>query len=96
MKTLAADKVDDALLALPGWHRYGEFVARQVPAENGAQAGLITDVRKVVRDESRFHLMETPDLVIMYLGDAVAGGVTEDDIETAARIDTVIDGAAAI
>lgn len=92
METLATHEVDDALTALPAWHRFGEFVARQIPVERGSSEGLLEGVRKVVEDAGRFHVMESADGVLIYLGDPVTHGVTADDIETAARIDTVVDG----
>lgn len=92
MQTLAAHEIDDALTALPAWHRYGEFLARQIPVQRGSQEGLLEGVRKVVDDDARFNVMESPDGVLIYLGDTITHGVIPADIETAARIDTVVDG----
>jgi len=92
MDTLGTNDVDDALVALPAWHRFGEFLARRIPVERGASEGLLEGVRKVVHDDTRFHVMESDDDVLIYLGDPLTHGVIPDDIETAARIDTVVDG----
>jgi hypothetical protein len=92
METLAAHEIDDALTALPAWHRFGEFLARQIPVQHGSSEGLLEGVRKVVEDDTRFHVMESPDGVLIYLGDPTTHGVIPGDIETAARIDTVVDG----
>ncbi len=90
MTPLASEEVDTALEALPGWRRYGEFLAREVPVQRGAHEGLIAGLRNVVEDEARFNVIDTPDGVIVYLGNDT--GVLPSDIETAARLDTVLDG----
>jgi hypothetical protein len=92
MQGLSAPEIEDALTALPAWHRYGDFLARHIPVQRGAHEGLLEGVRKVVDDADRFHVMDAEDGVLIYLGDPQTHTVIPDDVETAARIDTVVDG----
>jgi hypothetical protein len=84
-------QIDDALAALPGWHREGSRVARQIPVPRDSRGGLEEGVRNVIEDESRLELNESDAGLTIVLGGG-SGGVRPADLEAAARIDTVLSG----
>ena len=91
MPDLTHDEIDDALSALPGWHRDGSRVARQVPVPRDSREGLEEGVRNVIEDASRVEMIESDAGLTIVLG-GNEGGTQPADIEAAARIDTVLSG----
>jgi hypothetical protein len=89
---LALDLVDQALAALPGWQRDGARLVRQIPVPRDSRDALQEGVRNVVEDDSRLALDDSgPEGLTISLG-GPSGGVRAADLETAARIDTVLSG----
>lgn len=91
-QALGPDQVDDALAALPGWRRRGSTLVRQIAVPPDSRAGLREGVRNVAGPQAdRLGFDDGDDglTVLLALG---AGEITADDIETAARIDTVLSG----
>src|SRR3954452_22149371 len=80
-------QIEEALAALPGWHREGYRVARQIPVPRDSRDALEQGVRNVIADPSRLELNESDAGLTIVLGGA-SGGVRPADIEAAARIDT--------
>jgi hypothetical protein len=88
---LGPEQVDDALVALPGWHRSGASLLRTVPVARDSREALAEGVRGVVTDDSRLRLESGEDGLTIVLGEG-PGDLCAADLETAARIDTVLSG----
>jgi hypothetical protein len=85
------DQVDEALAALPGWQRRGTTLVRDIRVPADSIAGLREGVRSVGGDPARLGFDESADGLTVLVG-AAPGDLTSADLETAARIDTVLSG----
>lgn len=89
---LRPEQVDEALAALPGWDRAGVVLVRKVPVPRDSRKALEEGVRNVVEDQSRLDLeVVDDDGLTIILGDGPSA-LRPTDLETAARIDTVLSG----
>lgn len=89
---LADEQVDQALAALPGWERSGVMLVRHIPVPRDSREALEEGIRNVVDDESRIQMQVVDDEVFtISLGDG-PNRLKPADLETAARIDTVLSG----
>lgn len=89
MRPISNATVDEALPGIPGWERRGDTLVRPVQVEEDSRDALREGIHAVT-DPSRCDLVELAD------GCAVvfepADGLTEEDIEAAARVDAVLSG----
>jgi pterin-4a-carbinolamine dehydratase len=87
---LSDHQIEEALVALPGWRHSGSALLRTVPVVRDSRDALAEGVRTVVPDQRQVRFDDGADGVTI----ALLGGpyLTADDIETAARIDTVLSG----
>jgi hypothetical protein len=89
LRHISNETVDEALPGIPGWERRGTTLLRFVEVEQDSRAPLREGIHAVT-DPERCDLVELPD------GCAVVfdppGGLTEEDVEAAARVDTVLSG----
>jgi hypothetical protein len=89
-QALSLDQVDEGLAALPGWDRRGNLLVRPVPVAPDSREALREGVRTVVPDQRRLRLEDDADGITIWLqGDPT---LSATDLETAARIDTVLSG----
>ncbi|HUR76218.1 MAG TPA: hypothetical protein VMZ00_18180 [Sporichthya sp.] len=88
---LRDDQVDDGLAALPGWERSGVVLTRRIPVPRDSRDALEEGVRNVVEDQSRLEVQIVDDEFTIILGNG-PGALLPADLETAARIDTVLSG----
>ena len=89
---LQDEQVDQALAALPGWERSGVMLVRHIPVPRDSREALEEGIRNVVEDESRIQMQVVDDEVFtISLGDG-PNRLKPADLETAARIDTVLSG----
>ncbi|MBA3741851.1 hypothetical protein [Sporichthya sp.] len=88
---LRDDQVDEGLAALPGWERAGVVLKRAIPVPRDSRDALEEGVRNVVEDESRLEVQIVDDEFTIILGNG-PGALVPADLETAARIDTVLSG----
>jgi hypothetical protein len=89
-QTLSNAQVDEGLAALPGWERRGTTLRRNVPVVRDSVQALREGVRNVVHDQGRMRMDDEGDgLAILLHGHP---DLTAADLETAARIDTVLSG----
>jgi hypothetical protein len=87
---LSHEQIDEGLAALPGWDRRGSALLRHVPVARDSREALREGVRTVTSDRDRLRLEDGRDgLTIALQGDP---DLTAADLETAARIDTVLSG----
>jgi 4a-hydroxytetrahydrobiopterin dehydratase len=91
-EVLSVDEVDDLVGSeLRGWSREGDTIVRAIESETFALAIRLVDAVAVVADELDHH----PDMDIRWttvtfrLSTHSAGGITDNDIELARRIDTL-------
>jgi hypothetical protein len=84
-------QIEEALAALPGWHRDGARVVRAVPVPRDSREALQEGVRNAVGDPSRVDFNESDAALTISLG-GPSGGVRPEDLEAAARIDGVLSG----
>ena len=85
--------VDNALDTLPDWRHAGEFLVRVVPV-NEANKGIVQQrVESVETDPERCSFTDTETGMMIYLGDVGGEGISQHDINTAAKIDSVLAGA---
>lgn len=89
--TLSVEQVEQALAALPGWAREGSDLVRRVPVPADSRDGLREGVLNVVDAESRLGFDDTADTLAIRVG-RDSRGLRPGDLETAARIDTVLSG----
>ncbi|GGP07311.1 4a-hydroxytetrahydrobiopterin dehydratase [Nonomuraea glycinis] len=91
---LTDNEIDTALVALEGWHRDGDTLRRDIPIIPANFDWL----SKAVLNEAKA-LDHHPDIerteqgIRFRLSTHSAGGVTAKDVELAAHIDQVVDGA---
>ncbi len=88
---LRDEQVDQGLAALPGWERMGVVLRRQVPVPSDSRDALEEGVRNVVEDQSRLEVQIVDDEFTIILGHG-PDPLIPADLETAARIDTVLSG----
>jgi hypothetical protein len=87
---LSDPQIEEALVALPGWRHSGSALLRTVPVASDSREALTEGVRTVVPDQRQVRFDDGADgVTIALLG---APHLTADEIETAARIDTVLSG----
>jgi 4a-hydroxytetrahydrobiopterin dehydratase len=92
-EVLATEEVDRRLGELDGWSREGDTLVRSVESETFALGIRLIDAVAVVADELDHH----PDIDIRWttatfrLSTHSAGGITENDLLLASRIDTLVD-----
>lgn len=91
-KVLSAQEVDDLVGSeLTDWSRDGDTIVRAIESETFALGIRLVDAVAVVADELDHH----PDMDIRWttvtfrLSTHSAGGITDNDIELARRIDTL-------
>lgn len=94
--TLSQDEVATALEALPGWEGTAEQLERVVPVQP-QDADTLEDAIQAVADEVDHHptLERTSEGLHVVLTSHDAGGVTERDVELAARLDRLFSGGVA-
>jgi 4a-hydroxytetrahydrobiopterin dehydratase len=90
---LSAEQVEAALKdKLPAWKREGDEIVRAVKADTFAGGIRLVDQVAVVADEMDHH----PDIDIRWtkitfrLSTHSAGGLTENDLNLAAKIDQIV------
>jgi hypothetical protein len=89
-QALSPAQVDEGLAALPGWNRRGSALLRHVPVARDSREALREGVRTVTTNADKLRLEDGSDgLTIALQGDPE---LTAADLETAARIDTVLSG----
>jgi hypothetical protein len=88
---LRDDQVDEGLAALPGWERAGVVLTRRIPVPRDSRDALEEGVRNVVEDPSRVEVQIVDDEFTIIIGHG-PGALVPADLETAARIDTVLSG----
>ena len=88
---LRDDQVDEGLAALPGWERAGVVLKRAVPVPRDSREALEEGVRNVAGDPSRLEVQIVDDEFTIIVGNG-PGALIPADLETAARIDTVLSG----
>jgi 4a-hydroxytetrahydrobiopterin dehydratase len=93
-EVLTPEEVDRRSAAeLDGWAREGDTLVRSVESESFALGIRLVDAVAVVADELDHH----PDIDIRWttvtfrLSTHSAGGITDNDLRLAARIDTLVD-----
>jgi pterin-4a-carbinolamine dehydratase len=86
-------QVDQALNALPNWRQSGEFLVRVVSVSDGDGAELQERVQQIETDPERCSFTDTAAGIMIYLGDQGGEGISAQDLETAAKIDSVLAGA---
>ncbi|RJL21449.1 4a-hydroxytetrahydrobiopterin dehydratase [Bailinhaonella thermotolerans] len=92
---LTDDEIDTALAGLENWRREGNALVREIPVADDTYAWL----SEAVMNEANMldhhpDIEKTGDGIRFRLQTHSEGGVTSKDIELAAHIDQVIDGAA--
>ena len=95
-KLLTDEAIATALQALPGWERSGDRLVRTVEVRADSQDTLERSIAEVA-DALDHHpgLRREGDAVHLELWTHSAGGVTDKDVELAARIDQVLSGSSA-
>jgi 4a-hydroxytetrahydrobiopterin dehydratase len=92
-KLLDDTAIDEALASLPGWHRVDDTIVKDVAVEDDGADNLLAAVSKVA-DEMDHHpdVARSNGSVRFTLWTHSAGGVTDKDVELAARIDQAVGG----
>ncbi|MER7368245.1 4a-hydroxytetrahydrobiopterin dehydratase [Nonomuraea wenchangensis] len=92
---LTDEDIDTALAALEGWRREGDALVKDVPVTPDSHGWLTEAVMNeaAVLDHHP-EIEHNADGIRFRLSTHSAGGVTARDVELAARIDHVLDGAA--
>lgn len=88
---LSVEQVEQGLEALPGWERDGSDLIRRIPVPEDSRDGLREGIRHVVGNQRRLTFDDSPEALAVRIGNDSAG-LRPDDLETAARIDTVLSG----
>ncbi|MEV0201856.1 4a-hydroxytetrahydrobiopterin dehydratase [Nonomuraea sp. NPDC050691] len=95
VERLSVEEIDTALVALEGWRREDDELVKDVPITPDNYGWLSEAVMNEANDLDHHPDIErTGDGVRFRLRTHSAGGVTEKDVELAARIDRVLSGAA--
>ncbi|MCK2212298.1 4a-hydroxytetrahydrobiopterin dehydratase [Actinomadura sp. ATCC 31491] len=92
---LTDEEIDTAMAALEGWRRDGDALVKDVPVTPDSH-GWLTEAVMNEADVLDHHpdIEHTGQGMRFRLSTHSAGGVTARDVELAARIDHVLDGAA--
>ena len=85
--------VDSALDTLPDWRHAGEFLVRVVPVSDANKDAVQERVSQVETDPDRCSFTDTETGMMIYLGDVGGEGISAHDLQTAAKIDSVLVGA---
>lgn len=85
--------VDSALTTLPDWRHAGEFLVRVVPVSDANKDDVQARVSQVETDPDRCSFTDTETGMMIYLGDVGGEGISAHDLQTAAKIDSVLAGA---
>jgi 4a-hydroxytetrahydrobiopterin dehydratase len=92
---LTDEEIDTALAALEGWRRDGDTLTRDIPIEQENYGWLHEAVMNEANTlDHHPDIQRTGEGIRFRLSTHSAGGVTAKDVELAAHIDQVIDGAA--
>lgn len=86
-------EVDSALAKIPDWRHAGEFLVRVVPVDESNKDLVQERVTEVEPDPERVSFTDTGTGLMIYLGDQGGEGISAQDIEIAAKIDSVLAGA---
>jgi pterin-4a-carbinolamine dehydratase len=89
-QALESEQIDEALDALPNWRHAGEFLVRVVSVADGHKGVLQQQVQQVETDPERCSFTDTAAGIMIYLGDQAGEGISAQDLETAAKIDSVL------
>jgi pterin-4a-carbinolamine dehydratase len=89
-QVLDSEQVDQALNALPQWRHSGEFLVRVVAVPDGEKGPLQERVQQAETDPERCSFTDTDSGMMIYLGDVGGEGISTQDLETAARIESVL------
>jgi 4a-hydroxytetrahydrobiopterin dehydratase len=92
---LSGEEIETALVALEGWRREGGALVRDIPITPDSYDWLSEAVMNEA-DAMDHHpdIERTGEGIRFRVSTHSAGGVTPRDVELAARIDQVVDGAA--
>lgn len=82
--------VDSALDNLPEWRHAGEFLVRVVPVGVDEREMIQERVAQVETDPERCSFTDTDAGMMIYLGDQAGEGISEHDLQTAAKIDSIL------
>ncbi|HEX3827544.1 MAG TPA: hypothetical protein VHV82_09760 [Sporichthyaceae bacterium] len=89
-QVLDSEQIDEALDALPNWRHAGEFLVRVVSVTDGHKGVLQEQVQQVETDLERCTFTDTDAGMMIYLGDQAGDGISAQDLETAAKIESVL------
>ena len=93
-ETLSADEIAVALETLAEWHREDGALVRVVDVSPDAQEQMEEAVMTAAYELDQYpHITQHPDGTRFALSTEDADGITANDVELAARIDEVIEGA---
>jgi hypothetical protein len=87
---LDSANVDEALQRIPGWRHSGEFLVRVVPVNDSNKQNVQNRVAQVETDPERCSFTDTEAGLLIYLGDVGGEGISEHDLNTAAKIESVL------
>jgi 4a-hydroxytetrahydrobiopterin dehydratase len=92
---LSGEEIETALAALEGWRREGDALVRDIPITRDSYGWLSEAVMNEANEMDHHPEIERTGQGIRFrLTTHSVGGVTPRDVELAARIDQVVDGAA--
>jgi hypothetical protein len=89
-QVLDPEQIDQALNALPQWRHAGEFLVRVVAVPAQDKGPLQERVQQAETDPERCSFTDTESGMMIYLGDVGGEGISTQDLETAAKIDSVL------
>jgi pterin-4a-carbinolamine dehydratase len=92
-QALDSAEVDNALDSLPDWRHSGEFLVRVVAVGEQDKGSVQQRVQRVETDPERCSFTDTETGMMIYLGDVGGEGISQQDLQTAAKIDSVLAGA---
>lgn len=85
--------IDDALASLPGWQRQDNTLVKDVTIEDSALDNLLAAVSQVADELDHHPQTELSEASLRFtLWTHSKGGVTDKDVELAARIDQALSG----
>jgi len=87
---LDSANVDEALHKIPGWRHSGEFLVRVVPVSESNKQTVQDRVAQVETDPERCSFTNSEAGMMIYLGDVGGEGISEHDLRTAAKIESVL------
>lgn len=89
MQRISNETVDEALPGIPGWQRREDTLVRVVEIDADSRNALREGIRAVT-DPQRCHVLEVADGCAVVFDSP--DGLTEEDVEAAARVDGVLSG----